>query len=1181
MKLFYKILTVIAGLLIGPAVAAAAVFIVPQGGTAWANIKANTVLLGNGTGPLATTTAGTNGQVLALVGGVPTWVATTTLSTITGTLPVANGGTGVSSLTGNQFLYTNAAGNAVLTAASSSLSLPNTALQNSTISGISLGGTLGALTATDASLTFSGSYTGATARTVGLNVGNANIWTALQRFSNASTSLLSVFQKAYFGGTATSTFDSAGNLVVAGTLTVQSTATSTIPNLSGILFADGFAGADIGARINTAYAFAPSSRTTIMVTQSATFSTPIIFGTDQKRVILQCSQGVTLTYTGTATSTKLNYGYSPSLDFGQGIRDCTFVGPSKSGTTVGIEMGGPNGAQGTLLTGIKVTGFGTGVVASANTWGETILASLLQDNGRNLEIYPANNSGENIAITDSIIADSSHVTVADIEKCVYLRTNATASIGFTNTAFDDCGFTQEEGNVGTTFTGGHFEDPDPVNYKNYRFITSNATAGWTLIGTQFYSNATTSPNLPFSFIFNLGKAALYHPLFNLEHSIAPTAMVYNQGASAKLDIYSYHANGTAFTNIATSSLGLFIDSDTGVINTNYPISSQGNPIFNLSDPTQYPLLVVNPNSINASSTGICFAVSNTINGACGGGIGFQRQGSGSFGDTFLFSSDSGAVARERLRINYFGNVGIAQTGLNALAASLEVMGTTTNATGNVFTLWDSTAAKLFNVNDAGTVTLPKLATAAGAFLAVNGNGDIIATTTPSGGGAVSSVSNADGSLTISPTTGIVVASLNPANANVWTALQRFSMASTSQLSVFQSGYFGGTATSTFASDGSLTLVNPLTYGGVTLANAVTGTGNMVLSAAPTFSGSVTIPTARGGTNVGSTIAILGTTNNNPTTAGVSIQVSNGTNTGQKNFLSMAGFGFGTTTPYGPVEVSSSTAPQLTLDDGALSMWNFRAMADGSFAVATRTNALGYATSSVNAMFFDKNGKVSFPNQLLSPYNSTTAAHFLCGDGTDTSDLCLGMAGGRGMFGYTTADGAGNEAALLNAGSGKGIDFYVNGTNGTIKTGTQAVSILSDGRVGVATTSPWATLSVTASSGNNPLFAVATSSGQGLPNFMIDNKGHVIYSGGRPICDANCTFVAGNDSRFRVKTATSVTSTTVTFSQSWGTPSPICHAEEGDAGTVAVAASSTPTTVVLTAGTGLTAKDIEVFCDGIQ
>ena len=67
------------------------------GGTGWNSLQANTLLLGNGAGRLATTSAGADGYVLALSAGVPTWLATSTLSTITGTLTVAKGGTGQTS----------------------------------------------------------------------------------------------------------------------------------------------------------------------------------------------------------------------------------------------------------------------------------------------------------------------------------------------------------------------------------------------------------------------------------------------------------------------------------------------------------------------------------------------------------------------------------------------------------------------------------------------------------------------------------------------------------------------------------------------------------------------------------------------------------------------------------------------------------------------------------------------------------------------------------------------------------------------------------------------------------------------------------------------------------------------------------------------------------------------------
>lgn len=69
--------------------------------------------------------------------------------------------------------------------------ISNAMLANSTISGVALGSNLANLTATDSSLTFSGTYTGATARTIGLNVGNANNWTALQTFTNSTSTLFS------------------------------------------------------------------------------------------------------------------------------------------------------------------------------------------------------------------------------------------------------------------------------------------------------------------------------------------------------------------------------------------------------------------------------------------------------------------------------------------------------------------------------------------------------------------------------------------------------------------------------------------------------------------------------------------------------------------------------------------------------------------------------------------------------------------------------------------------------------------------------------------------------------------------------------------------------------------------------------------------------------------------------
>ena len=65
--------------------------------------------------------------------------------------------------------------------------ITNANLVNSTISGISLGSNLADLTATNGTLTFSGTYNGSTARTIGLNLGSVNSWTGGQTFLNATS----------------------------------------------------------------------------------------------------------------------------------------------------------------------------------------------------------------------------------------------------------------------------------------------------------------------------------------------------------------------------------------------------------------------------------------------------------------------------------------------------------------------------------------------------------------------------------------------------------------------------------------------------------------------------------------------------------------------------------------------------------------------------------------------------------------------------------------------------------------------------------------------------------------------------------------------------------------------------------------------------------------------------------
>lgn len=150
---------------------------VGYGGTGLTTYTAGDLIYASGTSTLATIAAGTNGYVLTMSAGVPTWTASGGVSTfsagttgltpstatsgavtLAGTLNVANGGTGATTLTG----YVKGSGTSAFTAAST---IPNTDIsglgtmstQNASsvaITGGSINGTsLGASTAASAKVT--------------------------------------------------------------------------------------------------------------------------------------------------------------------------------------------------------------------------------------------------------------------------------------------------------------------------------------------------------------------------------------------------------------------------------------------------------------------------------------------------------------------------------------------------------------------------------------------------------------------------------------------------------------------------------------------------------------------------------------------------------------------------------------------------------------------------------------------------------------------------------------------------------------------------------------------------------------------------------------------------------------------------------------------------------------------
>ena len=138
------------------------------------------------------------------------------------------------------------------------------------------------LTATDGTLTFSGAYNGSTARTIGLNLGQANIWTALQQFTSGLTAASSTF----LGNLQIQSLFASSSAIINGSSTIQNvlnvggvdgTASSTFN--TGIKIKSGcYETATSSCLTNTAsFTFAIASSTMSTSTRARQFRVPVDF----------------------------------------------------------------------------------------------------------------------------------------------------------------------------------------------------------------------------------------------------------------------------------------------------------------------------------------------------------------------------------------------------------------------------------------------------------------------------------------------------------------------------------------------------------------------------------------------------------------------------------------------------------------------------------------------------------------------------------------------------------------------------------------------------------------------------------------------------------------------------------------------------------------------------------------
>lgn len=328
--------------LLFPIAASAACSPVALGGTGSCSITAADVLFGNGTSPIATSS---------------TFVFSTALSRLT----VTNAST-TNSTVGTSLWLTALAGNAAGTLIA--VDPAGKVVATSTSSGVT------AVTGTYPIISSGGSTP---AISIAFGTTTANTWSALQVFNGgASTTLFSVLSKAYFGSTATSTFDSAGNLSVAGTLNV--TGQTTLARASSTIF----------SALGPAY-FGSTASSSFSTTGALTLATPLLIGSGGTGLSTIGASSTILTTNGTSAFwQQINlgaavYGVLPVSNGGTGA--ATLTGCLTGNGTGAITGSGTCNTSAATVTSVATTypvtggtfttsgtialAFGT---TTANTW---------------------------------------------------------------------------------------------------------------------------------------------------------------------------------------------------------------------------------------------------------------------------------------------------------------------------------------------------------------------------------------------------------------------------------------------------------------------------------------------------------------------------------------------------------------------------------------------------------------------------------------------------------------------------------------------------------------------------------------------------------------------------------------------------------------------------------------------
>ena len=294
-------------------------------------------------------------------------------------------------------------------------------------------------------------------------------------------------------------------------------------------------------------------------------------------------------------------------------------------------------------------------------------------------------------------------------------------------------------------------------------------------------------------------------------------------------------------------------------------------------------------------------------------------------------------------------------------------------------------------------------------------------------GAVSSVSNSDGTLTISPTTGAVVASLNLGNANTWIGGQTFNLSTST--SATSTSFFAQTAVLSTSTIGNI-LTGTITS---TSTSASSSFQNILFTQGQGTGLSLTNLTVSASTSLvrfGSTAdSFLGDQNTDLLTINASTTVIN-----NLGFL-------------GNIQIGDAQADAVSINSG---LWNYANYATSTL-LNNRANVFSFATSTLLTPIFS-----------ISTSSTTPFGAGAIGIAT-TVPATLFSVGGSAYIGTSSASTLTIHAGTINypISSTTTVPIALNAFS--FATSTTAVPFLSfdttNSRIGILNTAPGATLSV--------------------------------------------------------------------------------------------------------------------------